>query len=329
VLVSDSDGLRAALLSWPPRDIVLGPGVYDDTAPFRNWNGHRIYSATLGGAVLHAGLVVGSNWSPDGALVQGIAFDVNDPSKTLQNSIIHVWGRGHGVQIRDVTLEGNDVIGTAIVVRQPEGLVIQRARARDFRVNGITVDANVLGMVVAAPVLLEDLDVANVSFAEPKSSNGTAEACLWLGNSGTLRRALLRNCAWTGLWAGTSNAGSMHEDLDIDGAGAGVYIEHFVTGSTFQRIRTGPNVATGVMCEWADPIWGAQPACDSDIIQDSTIASALIGVFLDSGTTRTIVRRVLFLGMTTAAIRNRDGIENEFVDNDYSGIGAGAVPIQP
>jgi hypothetical protein len=327
LVVSDSAGLLAALLNWPPQDIVLQPGEYDNTAPFRNWNGHRIYSATLGGAILHAGLVMGSNWSPDGALVQGLTFDVSDPSKTLQNSLIHVWGRGHGVQIRDVTLEGNNVIGTAIIARQPEGLVVQRVRARDFRVNGIAVDANVVGLTLATPVLLEDLDVANVSFAQPQSSNGTAEACVWLGNTGTLRRALLRNCAWTGLWAGTSNTGSVHEDLDIDGSAAGVYIEHFTAGSTFQRMHIGPNVWTGVKCEWADPAWGSQPACTDDVIQDSTIASAGTGVLLDTGTTRTTVRRVLFIGATTAAIQERSGVDDQFVDNDYSGIAPGAVAI--
>ena len=295
--------------------------------PFRNRNGHHLYSATLGGAVLHAGLVMGSNWSPDGALVQGFAFDVSDPTKTLQNSMIHVWGVGHGVQIRDVTFEGNSVIGTAIIARQPEGLVIQRVRARDLRVNGITVDANTQNLTLAVPVLIEDVDVANVSFAQPKSSNGTAEACVWFGSTGTLRRALLRDCAWTGLWAGTSNAGSLHEDIDIDGSSAGIYMEHFVHGSTFQRVRIGADVWTGVICEWADPAWGSQPACADDVIQDSTIASAWVGVYLDIGTTRTTVRRVVFIGATTAAIAERSGVDNVFVDNDYSGIAPGAVPI--
>jgi hypothetical protein len=326
-MVSDSAGLLAALRSWPPQDIVLQPGIYENSLPFRNWNGHRIYSATLGGAVLHAGLVIGSAWSPDGALVQGITVDVTDPSTTLQNSLIHVWGKGRGVQIRDVTLEGNWVIGTAIIARQSEGLVIQRVQARDLTVNGINVDANMQNLTLAAPVLLEDLDVANVSFLEPMSSRGTAEACVWLGNSGTLRRALLRNCAWTGLWAGTANTGSVHEDLDIDGSAVGVYLEHFVTGSMFQRMHIGPDVWTGVICEWADPVWGLRPACTDDVIQDSTIASVSVGVFLDVGTTRTTVRRVKFIGATTAAILEHGGVGNVFVDNDYSGLAPSAVPI--
>src|SRR5207247_6023965 len=74
--------------------LPLSSGVYDNAAPFENPYGHRIYSATLGGAVFKAGLIIGGNSSPGGGLVQGVAFDVNDPSKAFLNSIVHVWGTG-------------------------------------------------------------------------------------------------------------------------------------------------------------------------------------------------------------------------------------------
>jgi hypothetical protein len=325
--VSDSAGLISALAATTPQDITLAAGVYDNAGPFVNVNGHRLYSATLGGAVLNAGLVLGGNWGPGGPLVQGLAFDVRDPAKTLQNSIIHVWGTGQGSRILDTTFNGNSVIGDAILARQPEGLVVQRVRARNFIDNGITVDANVQSLVLSTPVLLEDLDVANVSNPTPKSSNGTGEACIWLGNTGALRRAIVRNCAWTGVWTGTSAAGALVEDLDIDIAAAGLYIEHFTTNSTFQRMRIGPNSWTGVACEWASPSWGSRPACTDDVIQDSTIYSANTGVLLDVGTTRTTIRRVKFVGAGSAAIRDAGGINNAFVDNDYRDIAAGAVPV--
>ena len=305
----------------------MASGLYDNAGPFVNTNGHRIYAATLGGAVLNAGLLIGGNWGAGGALVQGLAFDVTDPSKTVLNSIIHVWGTGQGTRVLDTTFNGNNVIGNAILARQPEGLVIQRVWARNFRVNGITVDANAQNVVLSTPVLMEDLDVANVSYATPKSSSGTAEACVWLGNTGTVRRVLVRNCAWTGLWAGTAAAGALFEDLDIDGVAAGVYIEHFSYGSTFQRIRIGPNSWTGVVCEWAGPAWGSRPACSDDVIQDSYIGSADTGVLLDVGTTRTTVRRVKFAGAASAAIKDFSGVNNVFADNDYREIAPGAVPI--
>ena len=326
--VSDSAGLLSALAMTTPQDIVLASGVYDNATPFENQYGHHIYSATLGGAVLSAALVIGSNSDPGGGLVQGVAFDVSDQSKAFQNSIVHVWGTGHGTRILDSTFNGNNAVGHAILARQPDGLLIQRVRVRNFTVNGITVDANVQNLAVATPALLQDLDVANVSFAVPKSSNGTAEACVWLGNSGTVRRALIRNCAWTGLWTGTAATGSVLEDLDINVAAAGVYIEHFTTNSTFQRMRIGANTWTGVACEWASASWGSRPACTDDVIQDSTIASVDTGVILDVGTTRTALRHLKFIGQGTAAIKDFGGINNSYADNDYRAIASGAVPIQ-
>ena len=327
VTVTNSAGLSSALAAGTPQNIILASGVYDNGGPFQNGNGHHLYSATLGGAVLTAGLVIGGN-SGGGGSVQGLAFDVSDSSKTLLNSIIHVWGTGgRGTHILDTTFSGHNSVGIAIMVRQPEGLVVQRVRVRDFRVDGILVDANVQNMIVTTPVLLEDIDVANVSYAVPKSSNGTAEACIWLGNTGTVRRAHLRNCAWMGLWTGTADAGSLHEDLDIDTSPVAVYIEHFTTASTFQRMDIGPSVTTGVVCEWADPGWGSRPACVDNVIQDSTIASSRIGVVLDEGTTRTTVRRVKFIGQAVSGILDYRGINNTYSGNDYSGIAPGAVPV--
>jgi hypothetical protein len=326
--VSSSAGLITALAAGAPQDIVLAPGIYDNAGPFTNANAHHVYSATLGGAVLRAGMVIGGNSGYTGGLVQGVAFDVNSSAKTLSNAIVHTWGSsGRGARIVDATFIGNYVVGRAIFARQPEGLVIQRVQVRNFRADGIRVDANVQNLALATPILLEDIDVSGVSYAVPKSSNGTAEACVWMGNTGTIRRAVLRNCAWMGLWTGTSDNGSLHEDLDIDATPNGVYIEHFTYNSTFQRMLIGAGVLTGVICEWADPAWGSRPACVDNVIQDSTLASSRIGVNLDEGTTRTTVRRVTFIGQSAAAIVDFRGINNAYSANDYTQIRVGAVSI--
>ena len=89
----------------------------------------------------------------------------------------------------------------------------------------------------------------------------------------------------------------------------------------------GTSVSTGVNCEWADPTWGSKPACVDNIIQDSTIRSSKVGVYMDQGTTRTIVRRVTFIGETRAAIVDYLGVSNSYSGNDYSGLPAGAVPV--
>jgi hypothetical protein len=326
--VTNSADLSAALAGGTPRDIVLASGVYDSGGPFNNVNGHRLYSATLGGAVLRAGIVLGGNAGPGNALVQGITFDVSDASRTSFNASVLVWGNsGRGARILDSTFYGHGVVGNAILVRQPEGLVVQRVKARDFSNDGILVDANVAGLVMTTRPLLEDLDIANVSYPIPHSSNGTAEACLWIGNTSTVRRVVVRNCAWMGIWTGDADAGSLHEDIDIDGTPVGVYLEHFTTGTTLQRMHIGSNVGLGVICEWADPGWGSRPACVDTVIQDSTIASTNDGVYLDYGTTRTTIRRVTFIGQRRSGITDYVGINNAYYDNDYSGIAPGAVPI--
>jgi hypothetical protein len=212
--------------------------------------------------------------------------------------------------------------------RQPEGLVMQRVRVRDFRINGLTLDANVQNLIVATPMLIEDIDVANVSAAVPRSFDGRAEACIWLGNTGTLRRAIMRNCAWMGLWTGTSATSSVYEDLDIDGTPTGAYVEHFTYSSTFQRMRIGPGIKTGVVCEWADPGWGYKPACVDNVFQDSTFYSWSVGIYMDEGTTRTAVRRVTFIGQQSAAIVDYKGIGNTYIGNDYTQIAPGAVPVR-
>jgi hypothetical protein len=256
--------------------------------------------------------------------VRGVSFDVNDPARTLMNSVVHIWGTGAGTQVLDVTINGHRAVAMGIEALALERIVVQRVVVRDVTDQGVIALG---GAALASPIRLEDLNVAGVMRAVPGSSNGTAEACVWLANNATLRRALLRSCGVAGVWTGNTSAGSLLEHLDIDGTPVGVYMEHYSTGVTVQRMRVGTNVSTGVNCEWADPLTGGKPACVDAVIQDSTIASAKVGVFLDEGTTRTTVRRVTFLNQWWAAIGDYRGINNAYYDNDYSGIDAGALAI--
>jgi hypothetical protein len=326
--VATTSELTTALARSAVTDIVLADGVYENSGPFYNVNGHRIYGARLGGSILKAGLVMGGNSGPGNGIVQGLVFDVSDPAKTLQNSVIHVWGSGAGSRILDTTINGNRAIASGINIRNPEGNVVRRVQLRNFTSYGLIADTGIQNKTLAVPVLLEDIDVSGVSRAVAKSSNGTAEACIWLGNTGTLRRARVTDCAWMGIWTGTSNRNSLHEDLTVDRTMVGVYLEHYTTNSTFQRMRIGSAVQYGLVCEWADPAWGGNPGCTDVTIQDSTFMSTDIGVLLDNGTTRTTVRRVKFVGQSRAAIYDPRGNGNDYYENDYSGIDSSAVPVE-
>jgi len=327
--VRTSAELVQALAGSVPQDIVLAGGVYDNATYFVNANGHRVYAASLGGAVLRAGMEFGGNYGQPNGLVRGIAFDVSDPAKAAHGHIVYTWGTARGVQVLDSTFNGHAVMRSAVWGYQPEGLVVRRVQASNFTDFGVGAEANDPALRLSVPVLFEDIDVSGVSRAVPRSANGTAEACIWLANNGTLRRARVRNCAWMGIWTGgaAKNGGVLLEHLDIDQTPKGIYPEHYSWGATYQFFHIGPHVATGINMEWADPLTGGLPACDGCIVRDGTIESTLIGVSMDLGTARTSVTRVRFVGQGLAAIVDYGGIQNAYSDNDYSGLAAGAVPV--
>jgi hypothetical protein len=326
--VSTAAQLLAALANGTPTDIVLADGTYDNATPFSNANGHRIYAAHLGRAILTSGVVFGGNFGPGGGLIRGVAFDVSDPNKTFEGGIVQTWGpSGRNTRILDTTFDGQSAVQSGILARQVEGLVVQRVVLQNFQSYGLFEDVNAQGATIAAPALLEDISVSNVSRPTPKSSNGTAEACIWLGNTATLRRARVRNCAWDGLWAGTAFSGGLVTDLDVDGTPVGLYLEHYTSGSTFQNMRVGGNVSIGVTCEWADPLSGSRPGCSGDTIQNSTFDTLRAGVYLDQGTISVNVIGCQFLHQTWAGIGDYLGDGNTYSGNDFTGVGSSAVAV--
>ena len=327
--VSNSSELIQALAKNKSADIVLRDGTYDNSTYFDDTYGNRLYAEQLGGAVLTAGIMLGNNWGPGGGLLRGLTFNVADPSKTLRNAIIHTWGTGVNSQILDVRLEGNNVIGAGIKARQVDGLVIQRVVARDFTDYGVLVDENVDNPLVSVAPVVSDVDVANVSRPVPQSSNGTAEACIEIGNLAHVSRIHATGCAWEGLWAGTASTGSDFQDIRVLHSDIGVYVEHFDYWSTFTRLEMSDGVTRGLTCEWADPYWRSLPACNGDVVQQSYFQTDKVGVYLDAGTTNTTVRSSTFVNQCWAGIGNYEGTGNlqDTSGNDYSAIRPGAVPI--
>jgi hypothetical protein len=341
VQVANSAQLIAALSSTTAHDIVLADGVYDNAVPFVNMSGHRLYAARLLGATLTAGINLAGG-QPNG-LVRGIAFDVANPAKTASSRIIFTWGTSKGTRVLDSTFNGHAVVASAIYAAQPDGLVVQRVQIRDFTDWGVLGTLNNAQSMLAVPMLLEDVDAINVTRAVPRSGQGMAEACVAVGNTATVRRVRARNCAWMGVLAFDSSRGSLFEDIDVDGgpaagspasAGAagsvGVYIEHFTTNSVFQRMRIGPSLSYGIVCEGTDPAgaaWGGVSSSIDNVIQDSVFETGQVGVLMGWSTTRTTVRRSTFRSQYVSAITDYLGINNSYYGNDYSGILSGAVPV--
>jgi hypothetical protein len=325
--VSTSQELRAALASHRPRNIVLAPGTYESRAPFLNPWGHHVYSARLGAAVLRAGLSLGGNDGRPGALVRGVVVDVDDPARTVEGAAIAVWGAGRGVRILDTAVRGHGALRAGVAAGQPDGLRIRRLRVHRFTDYGVVVDANEPS-AGGDRFSVDDVDVAGVARPEPGSSGGRAEACVWIGNTGTVRRVRARSCAWSGLWTGTAAARAVFDQIDVDATPTGVYVEHFTTDSTFARLRIGPDVRVGLVAEWADPAWGGRPASVGNVIRDSRFESRLVGVYLDEGTTRTTVRNSTFVNQQWGGIGDFRGRGNRQYANAFSGLAAGAPPVR-
>jgi hypothetical protein len=325
--VSSSSQLVAALSDRRQETIVLAPGTYDNSRPFEDRDGDRIYSARLGRAVLRAGISLGANQGPPEALIRGLTFSISDPRKTLHGDAIHVWGSAAGSAVLDTWIDGHGVLDAGLVVHQPTGFVARRVVARRFLSYGVVVDPNDFNFKTSSPYSLRDLAIARVSRRAPGSSNGTAEACLWLGSPGTVQRVSVRGCAISGIWTGTAMKNARIQDATIDRARVGIYIEHFTTATTFQRLRVGPSVTRGVNAEWANPAAGGKPASTDNVIEDAYFRTGHVGVYLDKGTTRTTVRHSVFAGQDWAGIGDYLGVANQYYDNDFDAIGPGAVPV--
>jgi len=320
VRVSSSEALRRALGARQRKSIVLAPGSYGGPEPFLNAHGHRIYSARLGKAVLRSGLSLGGNYGPGGGLVRGVVVDIRDPNRTVDGAAIAVWGTGARSRVLDTTLRGHGIVPSGVAARRPDGLVVRRVVVRGFVDYGVLADANELDRgKLRDPLTVEDVDVADVSRRVAGSSHGRAEACVWIGNTASVRRVRVRSCAWSGLWTGTATQDATFDQIDVNGTPTGVYVEHFTYDSTFRRLRIGRHVEVGLTAEWADPSWGSRPASVGNLIENSWFASTRAGVYLDEGTTRTTVRRSTFLRQSWAAIGDYRGNDNAAYANRYRG----------
>src|SRR3954469_17969641 len=325
--VSSSSQLAAALSDGRREAIVLAPGTYDNPRPFSDREGDQVYASRLGRAVFRTGIVLGGNNGPPGALIRGLAFSVSNPAKTLNGAIVHVWGSASHASVLDTWLNGHGTVGAGLVVRQPNGFTARRIVATRFQSYGVVVDPNDRNYQAQARFWLRDLRISRVSRPVPGSSDGRAEACLWLGSTGTVRRVSVRRCAISGIWTGTATLRARISEATVDRARVGIYIEHFTTATIFQRLRVGPSVSRGINAEWGNYAGGGKPASVDNIIENAYFRTEHVGVYLDQGTTRTTVRRSVFVGQSWAAIGDYLGLANEYYDNNFDRIDSGALPV--
>lgn len=162
---------------------------------------------------------------------------------------------------------------------------------------------------VATPgrTLIEDCIVEHVAAVPPLSSNGTSEACAWIGNPSDVRRLRLTDGAWMGMWTGSRCIGSVIEDVTIEGPGVGLYCEHTTKDSTFRRFKIATD-GPGIVLEW----WyrhspgpyvgdGEMQGTSGCVFEDMDIFcptgdDKTSGIFADAGTFGCVFRRIRFWG---------------------------------
>jgi hypothetical protein len=292
IRVNSTTSLSDVLKQKIPQTIILEPGIYENNNYLSLNAGHKLFAAKTGTVIIRFGFSVGSNsMLIDGAVFSGLKFDIENKKYCKEGACILTWGKSRNTTIEDCVFNGNKCAATAIMARQPDGLILRRMIIRDMVLNGILV-MNYKIKDAGTTAVLEDIDVDGVSCEKAKSSDGTAEAGLWLGNTCCVKRVKVRNCAWMGIWTGNYCFDSLIEDFDIDDTPVGIYMEHDSENNIFQRFKIGPDVKTGINCEWGKHC-GVTGASVNNLIQNGIVSAASKGIYMDECSVGTYVRNVL------------------------------------
>jgi hypothetical protein len=343
-VVHTASGLARALGSSRSRDIVLADGVYDQSEPFTNRHGDRIYAQHLGRAILKAGLVVGGPTGPGGARIQGVVFDISDSAKVSMDGIVYTWGASSdNLQVLDCVFLGNKQIDVGLYAYNAQGLDAERLIFMGF--TGVALRASNNDGVdyhAGTPIIntISDIRINGVSRPTPGASNGTSEAGLWVGQpvKNGVHRVRIRNVSISGIETVNNSWDTTFSDLDIDMSGpnassaVGVYMEHMSLHNTFTNFKIS-GTRLGFNTEWNHGVPGGA-ASHFSVIKNGTIDAAgwaggdeTVGVNLDEGTESTTVAGVTFHHQTYAGIAayKNEGA-NHFDGNKFS-LAKGATPI--
>ena len=171
--------------------------------------------------------------------------------------MIAVWGAAANAAVFDVTLRGNGAIRSGVVGRQPEGFRGMRVQARGFTDYGVLVDANEpTRQTLRRPFVLADIDVAGVARAVPRSSNGTAEACVWVGNPGVVRACASAAAPGRACGRARPRPGFASTESTSTTRPTGVYVEHFTRGAPSNGCGSARGTGRAA-AEWASPAGAA------------------------------------------------------------------------
>jgi hypothetical protein len=355
VRITNTAELKDALARDSAQDIILADGVYDDDSAFAPAAAHRLWGETLGGAVLSTGIVFREGYGPE---LHCLSFDVDDASKGgSEDSIISTRGSADGLRVTDSFFDGHDKMRRGVVTRAFHGVHLQRLVMQNFRNDAIRIVAGGKGLldqerIARPPVYIGDVDIVHVRHPDPDCCNGTSEFGIALSTLGLVERIKVRDTDWSCIVTAGRSWGSVLRDLDLDGCGrAGVYLEHRTAYTTVEYFRIGPDTRAGINLEggqpqWNvdDPRWNWKAVGPGNEIQHGVIDSRDWGVNVAPCNAETTVQDVTFQNQCVTGILNGAAVRskwcpaarpdggtsadsNIYIDNDFSGIGPGAVPV--
>jgi len=101
---------------------------------------------------------------------------------------------------------------------------------------------------------IRDLRIERITRVPPRSSNGTAEAGIWVGQTADVSRIDIASAAWMQVWTGARCYRSVFEDILMrDTRLVGIYPEHNTWDTTFRRFvntESPGQLANVVNQEW-------------------------------------------------------------------------------
>lgn len=306
--------LAAEVAMAGPRVIVVADGTYVGAA-LTTAQGHHIWAQNRGRVTFEFGLGFRGNAGVAGGSVHGIVFEVDDPADCdttaagVNEAIVNTWDTvdpvtvGTGLVVEDCEFDGAGVIGSAVQAVNPSGLTVRRCVIRRFLDYGIYALRSASAPDALDTIVLEDVDIDDVSRLSPGSAGGTAELGIFIGHTFEARRIKIRNCAWSGFGIVHDASGWVLEDFDIDSIGwgyfeagsVGVYCEESHNGD-IRRGLIGTRMKVGINCEWnqgnANPYLNTLVPRNHDIrIEESTIRAYKVGVGFDLSVANCSVRR--------------------------------------
>ena len=326
--VASSRQLAAALRRSRPTEIVLADGIYEHDGPVVARAGHRLWARNppvrgVPRAVLHYGLDFGR--FPRFA-VRGVGFALTAPEQAAVDGtyvaavLNHVTAESVGGVITDCAIDGGFAITQGLQFGCPRGAVVRRCVISRCTDEGLRISDNRFDSTVRITAI-SDLEISQIARDPRGSSDGRAEAGLWVGHVVVkgVQRIRVRDTGWMGLWTGNASRGTVFSDLDIDTASGvapdtgkhasfGIYLERYngvrgsgQGGNTYERFALGPSLEVGITNEWDEGRAGDQ-ASNGATFRDGRIRSSRTGINLGEGTLAPTIENVWFAGQSDAAI---------------------------